>query len=313
MALVSGVHHLSLGVADLPSMRAFYRDVLGFTGVLAEFEDVGPPPMREISRVSDLVFSGAIIEQPGNGALSAWVKLQLIQLKRPTSRALRADRRYGDIGVNKMTIAVADAAGFYSSWRDRINFCGVPQIARFAGREDYLFIHAWDPEGNLLEFVTTKDGIGAGGFGGIRSVAVGVADLDRSLAFYRDVCGLAPYGVPHEAFAGRVDDAVGGPGARVRSCVIAGRPGEGGLELIERTGPRGRSLPFGTIWGDCGYNQVAFSCTDIHAALAQLAAHKVPLLDGAKHAGPGSFEETGAFVYACDPDGVPIEFLFLPP
>ena len=307
-ALTSGVHHVALGVRDLRGMQAFYRDQLGFTEVLMAFDDVAPEVMQEVARSQELVFSGAILNQPGGGIL-----LELIRMTRPEPRPLRSRSRYGDVGVGKVTVRVPDVHAFHRAYNGRLTFCSEPRVARIPGVGDQVFVLARDPEGNLVEFMSAPGGGAGEGVDGIRSVGVGVTDLDRSTAFYRDVLDLKPAaGSPHEAFSGLVDEAADGASVRVRSCLLEGAGGEGRLELIQVFDPPGRSIPFGAAWGDFGYLQVCFSCADINAAVTRLEAAGAQLLCGPKPAGEGSFEETGAFVYARDPDGAPIEFLFLP-
>ena len=84
------------------------------------------------------------------------------------------------------------------------------------------------------------------------------------------------------------------------------------IELFEVSEPRGRSIPFATHWGDFGYLQVAFSCDDIHGMVSYVKAAGVGLLCGPKVMDGGIPDHPGEFVYAKDPDGIPVEFLFLP-
>ena len=85
------------------------------------------------------------------------------------------------------------------------------------------------------------------------------------------------------------------------------------IELFETLSPRGRSIPFSTLWGDFGYLQLAFDCDDIRGVAADLEAAGVELLCSPKvmDAGP-DHPDPGEFVYARDPDGIPIEFVFVP-
>ena len=303
MAATSGLHHVALGVNDLAGMRDFYRDVAGFTQVLAAFEDVAPEAMHEVARNSELVFGGAVVSQPSGG-----VQLEFLRVTRPPPRALRKDPRYGDIGVGHLSLAVADLGAFHAVAKGRLAFCGAPRVAKSPGAQDRAFVFARDPEGNLVEFVQAQRGVG-----GVISIGVGVTDIDRSIGFYRAVLELTePPRGPHEAFSGLVDEAAAGEGVRVRACSLATGPDAATLDLIEVSNPRGRSIPFAANWGDFGWLQVCFSCGDIGATTARLERAGAVLLCSPKPAGEGSFEETGAFVYARDPDGVPIEFLFLP-
>ena len=111
MTKASDVHHVALGVSDLGAMMAFYRDLMGFTEVLAEFGESEQEIMREVTRSPRAVFSGALLQQKAGGIL-----LELIHMVEPAPRSIRRDFRYGDIGVAwLMTIPVTAllAAGLY--------------------------------------------------------------------------------------------------------------------------------------------------------------------------------------------------------
>ena len=93
---------------------------------------------------------------------------------------------------------------------------------------------------------------------------------------------------------------------------IKSASGDCWLELVQQTDCAGRSIPFGTSWGDYGYLQTCFSCPTVSAMAVRLAERGYPLLIDPHPAGPGPVEEVGEFVYANDPDGILIECLFLP-
>ncbi len=150
-------------------------------------------------------------------------------------------------------------------------------------------------------------------FGGARSVGIAVTDLERSVSFYRSQVGfdVAVMGI-HESFSGLVDEVAGCAGTRVRSCLLAPHDkSDTMIELFEVLKPRGRSIPFSTRWGDLGYLQAAFTCDDVRAMAAQMERAGSGLLCSPKVMEGGIPDHPGEFVYALDPDGVPVEFLFL--
>ena len=308
MSRVSGVHHVAIGVRDLETMRTFYSDLMGFTEVFAEFGVSEQEIMREVTRSSQAVFSGAALQQTAGG-----IMLEFIQLVEPAPRPIRRTARYGDIGVAKITIATADVPHVWRKLKDKVNFCSEPKTAVIPGQGDSQFVYCRDPEGNLVEIASGGPGRGEM-FGGAWSVGIAVSDLMRSLPFYRDFLGfnLAVQGA-HDNFSGLVDEVSGAAGTRVRSCLLsADAQGATTVELFETTGPRGRSIPFSTCWGDFGYLQAAFNCDDVHGVAADLEAAGVDLLCSPKVMEGGIPEHPGEFVYARDPDGIPVEFLYAP-
>jgi catechol 2,3-dioxygenase-like lactoylglutathione lyase family enzyme len=254
------------------------------------------------------VFYGTTLQQKAGG-----IMLEFIRMVEPVPRPIRRNVRYGDIGVAKITLSTEDVPSLWAALGDRVAFCGGPKAAEIPGLGEYQFVYCRDPEDNLVEIRSGGWGNGLM-FGGACSAGLAVSDLERSVPFYRDFLGLRVVADIHESFSGLVDEVTGATGAGVRSCLLsAGGEGAGMIELFETLGPRGRSLPFSTLWGDFGHLQVAFDCDDVEAIAGDLVEEGMSLLCGPKvmEGGP-DHPDPGVFVYARDPDGIPIEFLFIP-
>lgn len=303
MYKLSGVHHIAVGIRNLETMRAFYRDVLGLNRVFGEYPDTEHVEMAEVVRDPHPAFAPLLLYQEAGG-----IVIELVRMTNPPPRPIRRDFRYGDIGVNKFSILVSDVDELARELKGRINFCSGPKSGQIPGWGGYRFVHARDPEGNLIEFFSSENLPVKGLFGGVQWVGVSVTDLDRSIAFYRKYGGLDKVFIPtHESYSGQVDEISGGKSTGVRSCVLAGRPGGGMVELFEVSQPHGRSIPFAARWGDYGYLQVCFIG---EGAMSEMAAD----LEGAgleflcQPTIMGD-EPPGSFVYLKDPDGIPVECL----
>jgi catechol 2,3-dioxygenase-like lactoylglutathione lyase family enzyme len=139
---------------------------------------------------------------------------------------------------------------------------------------------------------------------GLHHVGVTVADLDRSLGFYRDLLGLH---VETRVSDVEAEDVTGIPGARL-SIADLDLPDGRVIELIEYTSAGGQPLDQRT--SDAGSAHLAIAVDDIDAAWARLTdagvtvrSPPVTLVDS----GP---RWTGARVlYAVDPDGVTVELV----
>ena len=64
--------------------------------------------------------------------------------------------------------------------------------------------------------------------------------------------------------------------------------------------------------GVIGYLQAAFDCADVNGMAAELTAAGLDLLCSPKVMVDGIADHPGEFVYARDPDGIPVEFLYIP-
>ena len=299
---IAGVHHVALGVKNLETMKSFYKNVLGFN-----INHQGPPTdshmlMSDITRGVTPVFNAGLLSQDAGGII-----VEFINMIAPVPHPIRRDFRYGDIGANKMTIAVSDMDAVYRELKDKVNFCTSPRSVELPGFGDYNFVYCKDPEGNLVEFVSGTGFQVKDKFGGVCSVGISVTDLNRSLAYYQKYTGFDTFFIkPHENFSGLVDEISGNNGTRVRSCVLTSGKGSGMVELFEVMEPRGRSIPSYTSWGDFGYLQTCMMCKNVPEIADHLENEGIEFLIKLQRI---TGEEEAAFIYVRDPDGIPLEFL----
>jgi catechol 2,3-dioxygenase-like lactoylglutathione lyase family enzyme len=297
---IAGVHHIAIGVKDLETMKSFYKDILGF--------NVLEPPAAPNDMMSGIM--RGVIPEFTAGMLShdeGGIIIEFIHMITPFPRAIRQDSRYGDIGANKITIAVSDVNGLCHGLKDKIDLFSGPRSAELPGYGSYNFVYFKDPEGNLIELVSgTKLPVNSQ-IGGVRWVGISVTDLKRSVSFYQKYAGFDTLFIePHENFSGLVDEVCGGEQTRVRSCILSSSKGGGMVELFEVTEPRGRSIPSYTSWGDFGYLHTAMLCTNVTEIVDNFGKEGIEFFIKLQHV-PG--EEGTVFSYVRDPDGIPLEFL----
>jgi len=299
-----GVNHIGMGVNDLEKMKAFYGQTLAFNQIMAVFEDTWNP-MSEMFRASTHKLDGIMFSQEAGG-----IVVELIRMSIPTPKQIRKGIRYGDIGVNKMTIAVSDLGKFVKEYKGKVSFCSEPKSTTIPGLGAYHFVYARDPEGNLIEFISGSDVEGV--FGGCQWIGVSVTNIERSQAFYQDHCGFDTVVVEtHENFSGLVDEVVEAKNARIRSCILSNSHGGGKLELYELVDPRGRSIPFNARWGDFGCLEVCLTIEDVFHTAKELTAAGIDFLSRPTYMNVPEAEAW--FLYAKDPDGIPVEMISITP
>ncbi|MFC2070616.1 VOC family protein, partial [Chloroflexota bacterium] len=252
----TGVHHVAIGVKDLVTMKSFYKDVLEFNKAPSDIEESEKEQMEGVVRMSPVVFGGAMLNQEA-GEFS----VELIKMVKPVPCAIRKDFRYGDIGAAKITIAVSDLDKLYGELKSKVNFYSEPKSVTIPEWGDYRFVYCRDPEGNLVEFISSANMEVKNKYGDARWVGISVTDLQRSKSYYQKNLGFDVVIIDtHESFSGLVDEVSGVKQTKVRSCVLANSEGGGMVELFEVLEPRGRSIPFSALWGDFGYLQTCLYC-----------------------------------------------------
>jgi catechol 2,3-dioxygenase-like lactoylglutathione lyase family enzyme len=303
---MKGTHHVGIGVQNYEVMKEFYAKTLEMKNVWTEFPEVWNA-MGDVFRTSQHKFAGIMFGQDTEG-----VVVELIAMSIPIPRPIRKDTRYGDIGVNKMTIAVSEVGTFYQEHKDQMNFSSAPKMVNLPDWGEYHFVYAKDPEDNLIEFISGPNLEVEDKFGGVRWVGVAVTDLERSTAFYQSYAFDKVVVAPHEEFFGMVDDVSGVEGTQVRSCLLANSNGGGMVELYEVMKPRGRSIPLNVHWGDFGYLELSVECNEIHELASWSRKEGIPFL----HNPAIAFEDKQVefwFDYVYDPDGIPVETIGMIP
>jgi catechol 2,3-dioxygenase-like lactoylglutathione lyase family enzyme len=127
-------------------------------------------------------------------------------------------------------------------------------------------------------------------------VGLGVADLERSIAFYRDVLGFRLARVIECPPEMRLGDIVALPGCRARIAHM--QTDTGMLELFEYADPRGRPVPPDRTQADAGFSHLGISSTDVRADYERLCAAGVRFLHAPVEFRPGVW-----IAYFSGPDG----------
>ena len=92
-------------------------------------------------------------------------------------------------------------------------------------------------------------------------VGLSVSDLDRSIAFYRDLLGFELLRIVDCRPEGKLGEVTGIPGACARLAHLS--LGDGILELLEFSYPRGRPIPPERSMADIGHGHVCLASEDI--------------------------------------------------
>lgn len=144
------------------------------------------------------------------------------------------------------------------------------------------------------------------------SVAIPVADLDRSIAFFTGVLDFKK--VSEAEMAGSSAEAAFGLfGVRVRVARL--RLGDESIELMQFLAPEGREYPRDARSNDRTFQHVAIIVSDMDKAYARLRAAGVRHASSGPQRLPDWNPNAGGIeaFYFKDPDGHPLEVLHFPP
>jgi lactoylglutathione lyase len=143
------------------------------------------------------------------------------------------------------------------------------------------------------------------GITGTSHVGIQVEDLDRSVAFYRDLIGLE-YVDDWVRDQEYIRELVGYPGVVLHVAVLRLPDTNAFLEILEYKNVPRQAVDTGTA--NPGTGHLCFYVDDLDTVYARLTAAGVRSLSGVKvpTAGPNT---GGKVVYMVDPDGIRVELL----
>ena len=130
----------------------------------------------------------------------------------------------------------------------------------------------------------------------LEHVGLSVADLDRSIAFYRDVLGFKVIRVLECAGESRLGEIVGLPGCTTRIAHLD--LNDSMIELFEYQDPRGRPIAPDRTQADHGFIHVGLTSNDVLGDCARLKAQGIKFLSEPVEFRPGVW-----VVYFYGPDG----------
>lgn len=120
---------------------------------------------------------------------------------------------------------------------------------------------------------------------GMDHAAISVKDMDKAIAFYRDVIGMEK--VLDREFGEGMAKLISVPGTRVR--IVHMKLGEVIVELFDYAHPKGREPRPDPQQSDYGITHIGFEVEDFWGTLEHLRDHGVKLLGEAIEIRPGVF------------------------
>lgn len=141
---------------------------------------------------------------------------------------------------------------------------------------------------------------------GVDHFSITVADLDRSLAFWRDLLGFEQIvGFVEDREGAHLDEIIGLDNIEIDSAYLKA-PGIT-IELMKYISPEGTAIHPRTC--DPGCTHISFACTNLEALFNRLRnAGVTTRADRVVEVPDGDWGGSTAF-YCLDPDGVTVELL----
>lgn len=303
---ISGIQQIGIGIPNVHEAKRWYRDHFSMSAQV--FDDAGEAALM-IPYTNGKVESrhaALTLNMNGGGGMEIWQYTS----KTPVKPAFLPVP--GDLGFYGCVIKSPDPE---KAWK-----------AQFSSSESLC---VKDPEGNACFWTSDPYGNpiyvtkGHDWFqtpkaltGGVYGAVIGVSNMEKSVAFYRDVLGVGEVIFDRE---GLFED-LPGPASQQRFRRVRLRRGPspegafskllGGiqLDLIQSLETPGRPIFENRCWGDSGYIHLCFDVLNMSAIQNELTKAGFPFtVDSGSTFDMG--EGAGRFAYCEDPDGALIELV----
>ena len=309
---ISGIQQVGLGTVDFRKSWNWLIEMFGADIRILEDDTVAERMLRYTGGKPQKRHACIAVNLNGGGGFEVW---QYSERKPcPPSFEVAA----GDLGVFAAKVNCRDVKAFHqeisAKWKDVSPLATLP--------DGTLGFYVKDLYGNCFQIIESSyqyipQRCLAGGIGG---TLVGVTDMEKSVAFYRDILG---YDTIRYDVTGKFDDWSVLPGSegrfrRVLLGVSKPRPGAfSGLfgpdciELVQALDRTPRKIFEGRFWGDPGFIQICYDVTGMKAFGKYCAEKGFPFtVDSCP--GDTTFDmgdASGHFTYTEDPDGTLIELV----
>lgn len=307
---ICGIQQIGIGNDNVYKTWEFYRKHLGMDlPIFDEAAEAGLmlPYTGGEKRKRHAVLA---LNFQGGGGIEVWQYTE----KKPEPPAF--DIQAGDLGIFNAKYKARDVKKVFENFQKAgITTLTVPQAD--PGGTEHFF--AKDLFGNLFEIVASDDWYteGISDTGGIYGASIGVTNMYKSLAFYKNILGydLVIY---DETGSFSDFDEISGKGRQYRRvCLTESEDrkgpfskllGKSVIELVECKDRKPNKIYEGRMWGDPGYIHLCFDVVGMSSLKEKCETLGHPFtVDSANSFDMG--EAAGHFTYTEDPDGTLIEFV----
>jgi catechol 2,3-dioxygenase-like lactoylglutathione lyase family enzyme len=311
--IICGIQQMGVGVPDVQAIWKWYRKFFGVN--IRIFEDAAEAPLMT-RYTGDTVHSRTAtlaISMDGGGGFEIWQ-----YTSRNTEKA-SFDIQLGDYGLYACKIKSRNVAETYAYFKEN-NAETLGELSNTPGGEHTFFVK--DPNGNVFQIVE-----GSGWFkntkhpskcGSVAGTVIGVSDIDKSIALYRDILG---YETVEYDVTGEFEDLKGLPqgNGKFRRVLLSHKEPRKGpfaklfgptrIELIQSLDRTDcRKIFENRYWGDWGFIHLCFDIQGMEALKKECEEAGYPFtVDSSDTFDMG--EAGGRFSYIEDNDGTWIEFV----
>lgn len=142
--MITGVHHIAIGVPNFEAGLAFYRDVMGFEVLFRSDFDGTSETANTVVGIDNLQADVAMLQTPN-------IRIELWHYRNPTPRDRTSEP--ADLGYPHIALEVKDIHAEY----ERLSAAGMTFVGIPFDLANASAIYGKDPFGNIIELYETHD------------------------------------------------------------------------------------------------------------------------------------------------------------
>jgi len=308
--IISGIQQIGIGVSDVHEAWKWYRQYFGMdipifeeaaTADLMQRYTGGKPRERHAVLAYNL--------QGGSG-------FEIWQYTSRDPQPPAFNIRLGDTGIFAAKMKARDVHATHRAFVAKgLDVLG--EVRNDPEGTGHFFLR--DPYGNIFEILQNTHWFKGGKSltGGPFGAIIGVSDINKSMAVYRDLLEYDQIVFDNTGTFSALDVLPGGESTFRRVLLRHSKPraglfcrlfGPSQIELVEVKDRKPRHIYEDRYWGDLGFIHLCFDIFGMDALRNECARKGFPFtVDSANSFNMG--EAAGHFSYITDPDGTLIEFV----
>jgi catechol 2,3-dioxygenase-like lactoylglutathione lyase family enzyme len=309
--IISGIQQLGVGNTNVQETFAWYRKAFGTDIKIFEEAAMAELMLPYTDQKPHARHAILALSMNGGGGFEIW------QYTSRVAQTAQFTIQLGDIGIFAGKIKSFDIQESYNHLK-QFGATLLTEITLSPDNRKHFYIH--DLWGNTYEVIEEKKSWYMKknySTGGVLGAVIGVKDIDKSIALYKNVLGFDL--VISDTTAVFADwNGVEGASKKCRRVILRNSKqregsfgpllGDNEIELIQALDYSPKKIFENRLWGDCGFIHLCFDIKNMSAL--QLACEKAGqpfTVDGG--AGFEMGEAAGHFTYIEDVDGTLIEFV----
>jgi len=304
--IICGIQQIGIGNTDVQATWEWYRKNLGMD--LPVFDEAAEAALMLPYTGGEPRSRHAILalNMMGGGGAEIW------QYTSRTGQKPDQEIKAGDLGLYMAKFKSPDVFKSHEQLSQN-------NITSEISKDPYSRNHFYtqDPDGNFIEIIESdswfKKNISHSG--GVAGAVIGVSEMEKSIAFYRDILGYDK--VVYDVVSGMENPSfIRAEGKYRRVLLQHSQPrqgpfsrlfGDSEIELIQALDRTPFKIFQDRMWGDVGFIHLCFDIVGMAALRGRCLAHKCPFTVDSGDFDMG--EAAGQFAYIEDPDGTLIEFV----